>query len=126
MKPALFEALRARACGCKVANNLLARCVYNIVCSFSPSNSQAMHDLVYTVENEACRYKLTAKQKNLILLAADCIRFGWTQHIAGKVVSKITLPEGLERRWRIVCVEALQKGVAIAQNQLLAAQRSSK
>lgn len=85
-----------------------------------------MHDLVYTVELEASRYKLTANQKASVMLCADCIRYGWTQHIAGKVITHVTLPERLEKRWRVVCIEALQKGVAIAQSQLLTAERSPR
>jgi hypothetical protein len=118
MKPVLFETLRARANGCKVTNKLLARCIFQIINTFSPCYKQGVHDLIYTVEIEASRYKLAAKQKYLVMVCADCVRFGWTQRIAGKVTSKVTLPTSVDRRWKTVCLVAMSKGMAVAVKQL--------
>lgn len=118
MQLAKYETVRSRSNGKKSGDNVVVRCLFEVINRYHPTCHQSTHDVIDMLLLEASRFKLGSRQKIFTYTATDCVRYGWNVGISGKPVGKVTFPEKAGRRWAVLFKRAIACGINIARAQL--------
>jgi hypothetical protein len=104
---------RPLVCGKRV-NKVGARCVYDFLHSQSTGISQVLDDVINNMHLALRLQGLPEAKLRWLHCCESCLKIGHYAFLVGNAKLNVTLPEGLDRRWKVVAMKAIATGMEVA------------
>lgn len=98
------------------ADKIITRSVYNVMQRWNTTSSQDIHEVVIIVHSAGTACKGHSRFANHLDTVGACIRLGYYAALNGCMAFKLPLPSHFNRRWKLLCVEALALGMSLGRS----------
>lgn len=98
-------------------NKRLARSVWDAIHTFQTTFPTAVNDVVHTLEAAFSSVKSATDKKHEHMIVC-CFKLGHFAGQEGKITFPVTLPDRIDRRWKLIAFKAVQAGIKFARSKM--------